>query len=136
MSRISDDHKIAYKRKDAPGEPLEVELYRDKDGHLKTVLGQLVMTSGGNLSKWITDLVHGISDEFEGHIIEPPFVPQVGMIVNNTMHENHYYVCIAAGQAGSRWIHGQRQEIVDGDYMEKLVKNTEPWEIIKNESRG
>ena len=118
--QITDKHRIAYKAPDAPGEPVEMAIWQDEDGDYYTATGDIVASSGGEPVHWVLDMLGGTSPGFVGHLIEPPFEPHVGMVIENPDDPaEDYAVCYWVNEliGDSKWTNHQ-----EATWYEPFVK--------------
>lgn len=103
--KITEKHRIKYKLKEAPGEPVEMAIYRDVDGHYLTATGDSVAHRDGEPIWWVEKMLDGSSNLHEGEIISPPLEPKLGMVVWNPKDSREYYVCYRTGETWSfKWV--------------------------------
>lgn len=118
--KITNKHRIAFKHKDAPGEPVEMAIWQDEDGYYYTATGDLVANMHGEPVHWVRELIDIPNDQFVGHIIEPPFEPYVGMVVENPDDPaEDYAVCYWVNEliGDSKWTNHQ-----EATWYEPFVK--------------
>lgn len=126
MVTITDKHLLAYKAKGAPGPRIEVPLFTASDYYIYTITGLLVAGANGVPALWVDYLIDGAHPQLEGHFIEPPLNPQLGMIARNRMIKNDYYVCVSIDEDGdSRWVHGLTTATLKGTQIRKLLNSRE-----------
>lgn len=87
--KITEKHRIKYKSTEAPGEPVEMSIYRDDDGHYQTATGEWVAYSDGTPSGWATRLLNGTSHIIEGEIIPPSLEAKLGTVLKNDLESGH-----------------------------------------------
>lgn len=94
--KITEKHRIKYKRKDSPSKPVEMAIFRDEEGDYLSTTGDIVAYDDGTPSWWVNRMLDGTSRYFVGEIIPPPTEPKLGMVVRNLKDHDDYYVCVNA----------------------------------------
>lgn len=126
--KITTKHRIAYKLKEAPGEPVEEALFKSKIGGIQTATGTFVTHADGTLYAWVQNLIEGNSEHYEGHLVPPPFEPHVGMVVENPKNPSQYAVCyLISNERNTLWITNEIGHL-HGAEVRKLIKD-EGWQV-------
>ena len=87
--KITEKHRIKYKLKEAPGEPVEMSIYRDDDGDYISTTGDIVAYVDGTPSWWVKEIQAGTSKHLEGEIISPPLEPKLGRVIKHVQESGH-----------------------------------------------
>lgn len=99
IKRLTPEHRVVWKEREAPRE-VELGLWEDRAGHLRTDAGQLVRWADGEMFALALPIVR---------IIEPAFVPRRGLVIGHPDNVLRRLVC--AGD--DEWL-GWAPEIDDG----------------------
>lgn len=127
--KITTKHRIRYKCIEAPGEPVEMTIYRDVEGNYMTAAGDMVAYEDGVPSGWVGYMLCGTSEYYVGEIIPPPFEPHVGMVVENPKNPDSYLVCFRTGVMDNfDWI-DREGEMERTSTVQNLIEKA-GWEVV------
>lgn len=102
--KITDKHRIKFKRKEAPGELVEMAIFRDVAGVYLSASGSIVAYRDGTPCEWVSRLRNGTSRIFEGEIIPPPLEQDVGTVLKHDEETGHIICFTARRDIRSPWV--------------------------------